>query len=404
MTDRLIEVDLHDMAHGGEAVGRFEGKAVFVGGAIPGERVRVSVVKEKSNWVRATLEEVLQHSPSRVSPPCPHFVECGGCQWQYLAYAEQLKWKSAIVAGQLRHLGGMVEPEIAPIVASSAPYGYRNRMTFHVENGRPGLYRRRSKELAPISNCLLLEPGLSELYGQLGDLAGVHEITIRMGATTGDRVVLIRGRVPEHAARWNVSVVRLAGRRFEPVIGPPYIHEVVGGVRFRITGPAFFQVNTAGAETLAELVGDALQPTGSDTLLDAYAGVGLFAATVGAAAGRVIAVESSGVALADLRHNLSEAGAGVPNHEIIRGRFEEVALAPRGLWPFATLPGPGSVRRALQLWWQVRRGGLPMFRVIRPASPGTRGFSTERAIAWWRPRRWTYFPRPSTSRRWRSSN
>ena len=58
MTDRLIEVDLHDMAHGGEAVGRFEGKAVFVGGAIPGERVRVSVVKEKSNWVRAALEDV----------------------------------------------------------------------------------------------------------------------------------------------------------------------------------------------------------------------------------------------------------------------------------------------------------------------------------------------------------
>ena len=336
MTDRLIEVDLHDMAHGGEAVGRFEGKAVFVGGAIPGERVRVSVVKEKSNWVRATLEEVLQQSPARVLPPCPHFVECGGCQWQYLAYAEQLKWKSAIVAGQLRHLGGMVEPEIAPIVASTAPYGYRNRMTFHVDNGRPGLYRQRSKELTPISACLLLEPGLSELYGQLGDLAGVHEITIRMGATTGERAVLIRGRVPEHGARWNASVIRLAGRRFEPVIGPPYIHEVVRGVRFRITGPAFFQVNTAGAETLTELVGEALQPTGSDTLLDAYAGVGLFAATVGTSAGRVIAVESSGVALADLRHNLSEAG--VEDHHVVRGRFEEVELAAS--WSLAVCDPP----------------------------------------------------------------
>ena len=123
MMDRLVEVDVHDLAHGGEAVGRHEGKAIFVGGAIPGERVRVSVVKEKNNWARANLEEVLKQSPARVAPPCPHFVECGGCQWQYMAYAEQLKWKSSIVAGQLRHLGGMVEPEMAPIVPSKAPYG-----------------------------------------------------------------------------------------------------------------------------------------------------------------------------------------------------------------------------------------------------------------------------------------
>ena len=336
MIDRLVEVDIHDLAHGGEAVGRHEGKAVFVGGAIPGERVRVSVVKEKNNWARANLEEVLEQSPSRVAPPCPHFVACGGCQWQYMAYAEQLKWKSSIVAGQLRHLGGILEPEIAPIVPSKAPYGYRNRMTFHVENGRPGLYRRRSKQLVPISACLLLVPGLTELYGRLGDLAAVHEITIRMGVTTGERAVLIRGRVPEHAAGWKASVIRLAGRRFEPVIGPPSIHERVGDAVFRITGPAFFQVNTDGAETLTELVRDALQPTGSDTLLDAYAGVGLFAATVGTSAGRVIAVESSGVALADLRHNLGEAG--VANNEVVRGRFEEAALGTS--WSLAVCDPP----------------------------------------------------------------
>jgi 23S rRNA (uracil1939-C5)-methyltransferase len=335
--DRLVEVDIHDLAHGGEAVGRHEGKAVFVGGAIPGERVRVSVVKEKNNWARANLEEVLKQSPARVAPPCPHFVECGGCQWQYMAYAEQLKWKSSIVAGQLRHLGGIVEPEIAPIVPSKAPYGYRNRMTFHVEKGRPGLYRRRSKELVPISTCLLLEAGLAELYGRLGNLTGVHEITIRMAVATGERAVLIRGRVPDHAAEWRASVIRLAGRRFEPAIGPPSIHERVGDVGFRITGPAFFQVNTDGAGTLAELVRDALQPTGSDTLLDAYAGVGLFAATVGRSVGQVIAVESSGIALADLRHNLNEAG--VVNYEVIRGRFEEV---PATSWSLAVCDPPRS--------------------------------------------------------------
>ena len=336
MTDPGVDLDVHDMAHGGEGVGRYEGKAVFVAGAIPGERVRVSITAEKSSWARARLEEVVTPAPARVTPPCPHFVECGGCQWQHMAYDEQLKWKSSIVAGQLRHLGGVSDPEIGPIVASSNPYGYRNRMTFHVENGSPGLYRHRSRRLVPISACLLLVPGLAELYDRLGDLSGVHEMTLRIGVASGEGMVLIRGRIPEQAAGWAASVVRLAGRRFEPEIGPPYVHEEVAGVRFRITGPAFFQVNTVGAESLVELVRDALQPSGSDTLLDAYAGVGLFAATVGKAAGRVIAVESSGVALADLRHNLNEAG--VADHQVVRGRFEEVA--PATSWSLAVCDPP----------------------------------------------------------------
>jgi 23S rRNA (uracil1939-C5)-methyltransferase len=334
--DPTVEIDVHDMAHGGEGVGRHDGKAVFVAGAIPGERVRVTLATEKKSWARADLEEVLSPVATRVVPPCPHFDDCGGCQWQHMTYAEQLNWKSAIVGGQLRHLGGVVEPEIAPIVKSSESFGYRNRMTFHVGNGRPGLYRHRSRQLVPISACLLLVPGLAELYDRLGDLSGVDEITLRMGVNTGERAVLIRGRIPEQAAGWKASVVRLAGRRFEPVMGPPYVHEVVGGVRFRITGPAFFQVNTAGAETLAELVGNALQPSGSDKLLDAYAGVGLFSATVGKSAGRVIAVESNGVALGDLRHNLSEAG--IANHEVVRGRFEEVA--PATSWSVAVCDPP----------------------------------------------------------------
>ncbi len=253
-----------------------------------------------------------------------------------MAYDEQLKWKSSIVAGQLRHLGGVSEPDIAPIVVPGAPYGYRNRMTFHVVGGRAGLYRLRSKEQIPVSACLLLAPELADLYGRLGPLTGVHEVTLRLGVMTGERAALIRGRAPDHAGEWGASVIRLAGRRFEPVVGPPLIHEEVGGVRFRITGPAFFQVNTAGARSLVDLVKDALQPSGSDTLLDAYAGVGLFAATVGRSAGRVIAVESSGVALADLRHNLEEAG--VANHQVVRGRFEEVA--PATSWSLAVCDPP----------------------------------------------------------------
>jgi 23S rRNA (uracil1939-C5)-methyltransferase len=255
-----------------------------------------------------------------------------------MSYSEQLRWKSSTVAGQLAHLGGVTGAELLPIMAPGEPFRYRNRMTFHVRDGVPGLYRYRSKDQISVVSCLLLRPELEQLYGMLGPLTGVSEVTLRIGVTTGERMVLVKGSVPDHAGTWGVAVVGLAGRRFEPIIGPPRIHEDVGGVRFRITGPAFFQVNTAGAEALVDLVGEALQPGPGDTLLDAYAGVGLFSATVGRPAARVIAVESSGLAAADLRHNLGEAG--VSRSDIIRARFEDAASL--GRWDLAVLDPPRS--------------------------------------------------------------
>lgn len=336
MSEPVIEVDLHDMAHGGEAVGRYEGKAVFVGGAIPGERVRARLVQEKGSWARADLDAVLDPNAARTDPPCPHFSVCGGCQWQFMSYPEQLRWKSSIVAGQLEHLGGVTGAELRPIIAPGEPFGYRNRMTFHIRNGLPGLYRRRSRDQVPIASCPLLHPGLQDLYRRLGPLPGASEVTLRLGVRTGEQMVLVRGSIPDLARSWGVSVVRMSGRRFEPIVGPPRIHEDVAGVRFRITGPAFFQVNTAGAAALVDLVAEALQPGPADTLLDAFAGVGLFSATLGKLVDRVIAVESNGLAAADLRANLREAG--VNQGRVVRARFEEADLP--GRWDLAVCDPP----------------------------------------------------------------
>ena len=120
------------MAHGGEAVARVGGKAHFIAGAIPGERVEGRVVRDKGSWARVEIHRVLDPSPLRVVPPCPHFEECGGCQWQFAGHRAQLDWKASIVAGQLRHLGGIADPPVRPAVAPGRPYGYRNRMDFVV--------------------------------------------------------------------------------------------------------------------------------------------------------------------------------------------------------------------------------------------------------------------------------
>ena len=98
--ETVIELHPTDVAHGGEAVARVDGKAHFVDGAMPGERVLGEVVKETASWARVELREIVAPSAQRVDPPCRHFGTCGGCQWQFADYPAQLKWKQSILAGQ----------------------------------------------------------------------------------------------------------------------------------------------------------------------------------------------------------------------------------------------------------------------------------------------------------------
>ena len=328
----------HDMAHGGDAVGRHDGKAYFVAGALPDETVTITDVVDRGSFAKADLLEVVEANPGRVTPSCPHFSECGGCQWQYAGYPAQLEMKRTVVAGQLRHLGRIADPPVRDTVAPGPPLGYRNKMAFNVIDGQPAQFRKGTHTLVPIEACQLLVPELADWYARLGPLDGVERIVIRAGTRTGERLAVIDGEIPAQADDWEVAVVHRDRGRLTRVIGPDHIHEIVADRRFRITGPAFFQVNTPGADALVRLVDEALAPTIDDVLLDAYSGGGLFSVTVGAGAGRVVAVETGAEAVADLQHNLRSNDCY--NAELIDGRVEEVLADPVDDWTIAIADPP----------------------------------------------------------------
>lgn len=350
----MVEFTPTGMAHGGAAVGRIDGKAHFVDGAMPGELVRGEVVHDKGTWARVTLQEVVQESPHRVTPPCPHFADCGGCQWQFADYPAQLEWKQSIVAGQLAHIGGLDDPPVGPTLAPGPEYGYRNRMDFSVLDGAPALTQRRTSTLVAVPECLLLHPNLGVVFERLDDLDGVRGLTLRASTTTGEVLAVVRGPVPDRAAAWGCAISRRDRTGVHAVIGRGDIHETVGGMDLRITGDAFFQNNTAGAETLVTLIREALEPQRGETLLDAYAGGGLFAVTVGSKAGTVIAVEANGLAVYDLRHNLAEAGV---DHRVEKGSVDEVDIG--GSWDIAIVDPPRE---------GLRRPGVAAVTAGRPRS------------------------------------
>ena len=318
----LFEVEVADIAHGGEGVGRIDGKAHFVPDVIPGETVVGRVVKDGGSWARGELVEVRIAHPERVTPLCPHAADCGGCQWQHATHQAQLGWKENTLVGQLRHIGKLDDPPVRAIASPGPEFGYRNRMDFAVRNGRPAMHRARSHELVPLDVCLLLDPALAEVWDRIGNLIGASRLTLRCGTNTGDTLAVIDGDVPQEAADWGIPLAVRRGKRVEPVDATDRITESIGGHRFRITGNNFFQNNSHGAALLVELVEEALEPEPDDTLLDAYAGVGLFGVSLAEYVARVVYVESNVSAVDDLRANATATGRP---HRVIRGKMERVA-------------------------------------------------------------------------------
>ena len=334
----MPDITIDSIAHGGEGVGRIDGKAHFVAGVIPGERAEIDVIREKRRWARARLVRILEPSPDRIEAPCPAFGKCGGCTWQYAEYERQLEWKREVVVGQLAHLGRLHNVDVRPTLAPGSPFAYRNRMDFSVSGGRPALHEHASNRLVALSGCPLLTPNLAERFAALGDLTGVRKVILRTGVNTGDNLVLLEGRAPDQASAWDASVVVRSYDDLHTLRGRPWFEEEIDGVRFRVPAASFFQVNTKGAEMLVALVTDAAGVTADDVLLDGYAGVGLFAATVGRSARRVVTIDSEKASFRAITGNLD---AVVPGrfHSILGG-FEGTAAAVNDRWNVAIVDPP----------------------------------------------------------------
>lgn len=324
----------YDIAHGGEAVARVDGRASFVAGVIPGETVEATLVREKKSWARYRLDHVIDPAPERLDPPCPHFERCGGCDWQFAATELQRDWKRHILASQLAHLG-RIEIDVAPTVPT-ADFHYRNRMDFKIAEGRPALYERGSRTLVPLDVCLLLMPALANVFGGLGDLTGVDALTLRGSHSTGETMAVVTGEADTDA--WPTDhVVRRSEAGLDVDRGRGFITEEVAGVGFRVGAGSFFQTNTMGAQVLVERVRQALEPQPEDVLLDGYAGGGLFSVALGPAVSRVTAVELNEHSLADLDHNLLQVDADI---EVLAGRFERLDSSHLGDVTLAVVDPP----------------------------------------------------------------
>jgi 23S rRNA (uracil1939-C5)-methyltransferase len=310
-----IELDLTAMTHGGRALGRDDGRPIFVPFGIPGERIRARLTQDKRSYAFAEVEAVLQASPERITPRCKHFGACGGCHWQHIDYAAQLRFKRDVVVEQFARIGGMRDALVHPTIPSPDPWAYRSHVTFHVTGaGRLGFVAVDDRSIVPIEECHIMQPQLLELFEALKTERFKPEQRVRLQVgTEGEHVISqIGGGDDTPDDESGVERDASAGG------GAEVVHYHVKGRIFRVTGGSFFQVNLPQAERLVDLALDRLALTGSERVLDLYSGVGLFTAFLAERARSVTAVEVYAPAVRDAEINL----AGLENVALRVGTVE----------------------------------------------------------------------------------
>ena len=323
---RLLTLKLGALGRLGEALAEADGRQVYVFGGIPGETVVAEVIRERRGYVAAQVVEVLDPSPHRVDAPCAYFGACTGCQWQHIDYERQLEMKREIVADALERIGGLDPALVRPTVPSPDRFHYRNHARFTISKpprearandrdghagadqslpGRLGYVHRERRRHVDIEECMLMAPWINQAVAALqGHVAETTQLSLRCGVNTGDWLL---------QPTFQATEVPLAS-------GQKHYTESLLGHNFRVSSPSFFQVNTHQAEQLAERVIEALELTGNETVVDAYAGVATFAVLLAEHAGRIVAVEESASALADARVNVE----GLANVELRHAKTEEV--------------------------------------------------------------------------------
>ena len=310
------DVDVDGFTHGGEGVVRLDGKAVFVPGALPDERVRIRVVDDRRRWARAELLAVLTASPLRTTPPCPFVPDCGGCDLQHVTPAGQRELKQRVVREQLERIGALTDPPVAACLAATPATGYRAQARMHADaEGRLGFHRARSHDVVAVDRCLVLDDAAQAVRDAVGDTTGAVEAVVRGFGEAGVAVLTPgeRGLDLDHVDGVDVLAAGADGA-LTALRGDGELTVTIAGFRLAVPAQAFFQSGPEAAASLVDAVLAAVGDVTATTVWDLYAGVGLLSLPLAAAGASVTAVEGDATAAEAARRNAAHNDLAVTVH------------------------------------------------------------------------------------------
>lgn len=377
--NNLLTIDITDLGENGEGIGRHEGMAVFVPGALPGEKITARIRTQKKNYAHGRLVEILTPSPDRVDPPCEIAGQCGGCQIQSMNYQAQLKWKESQVRACMDRIAKLPEVVISPIIGMEDPWHYRNKVLYPAGGspGKPelGFYKLGSHQVVSGKGCLIQHQFNAEVLEAVKELMELHGIQpyseqthtghirhillrnslkgewLMVWVTSGKSMPRSQAVAADLKAKFPQIVTmlvnrnghkdhRMLGDRTDILYGTGYLEDSINNLTFRISPESFFQVNPIQTKVLYEKALELAGLQGHETVLDLYCGIGAISLFLAPSAGKVIGVEVVQEAVKDAQENASLNS--ISNVEFIHGAGEVVLpeLVKQGIRPDVVLVDP----------------------------------------------------------------
>jgi 23S rRNA (uracil1939-C5)-methyltransferase len=318
----------------GRGVAHVDGKALFIEGALPRERVEYEVVKRKPSYDVGRLTRVRRESAARVAPRCPYFGVCGGCAMQHVEPRSQVAAKQRVLEDALWHIGKVrAESLLPPIHGETWGYRHRARLSarFVPKKGGAliGFRERHSSYVADMRRCEVLPARVSALIGPLRELVGglsIRDRVPQIEVAVGEEVVVLIARIlaplaaaDEAALRTFADLHRVqlwlqpggpaSARPFHPLDAPPLYYTLPEyGLRLGFAPTDFTQVNPAVNEILVRRAVALLAPRPGERILDLFCGLGNFALPLAACGADVIGIEGNAGLVERARQNAAANG------------------------------------------------------------------------------------------------
>lgn len=355
-----IELRIEKITHQGEGLGKYQGFAVFVPYSAQGDVVRAEVISVKKDYARALVHELIEPG-RRVEAKCQWYRQCGGCNLQHLDYSLQLEIKTETVKSTLGRIGG-IDSTLVKDILPTRVWNYRNKYQAPVarHQGRltAGLYKPRSHDLVPVTDCVIQHGPNNRSVEQVASIARetgiipwdekkhtgiMRHIVVRHSQATGQTLAALvvsrldfpnrerflsklKEQLPDlHSLVLNENprpTNVILGDREAVIWGPGYITDKIGDLVFKISARSFWQVNPDGALKIYEKAGEYARLTGEETVLDIYCGTGSIGLFLAKKAKRIIGIESNVSAVQDARDNACLNN--IDNAEFHAGRAEDV--------------------------------------------------------------------------------